>query len=584
MEQKISHENNLMNEIVQLKKTIDNLSHELESLEKEKDILIKEKESELKFNKENYRFLFEHSPVMILEYDLSGVYDYYLSLHLKNLEEFKEKLVDRSTGVLEKAWNSLNITDVNEYGVKLLKAPNKQDIIEHFDHYYTYNTFSAYLDNIVLVFSGLLENQFETDLISSDGQLIDVLITWHIAPGHEKRFSKIFIIIVDITEQKQLQKNLIEMQKLDSLGLLAGGIAHDLNNLLAPILGRINIIQSSFNGSQEVLDHLKIMEETTLRASELVRQLLTYSGKGKFVTDTCNLNDVLNKTKYLINVTATKKVEIKYKLAKSLPDIEADETQIQQVIMNLVSNAASAINYSGKLLIETILKTLDETELQQSYKKFGLKQGEYVILKITDKGIGIQESIRDKIYDPFFSTKSAGRGLGLSVVLGIVKTHQGGIHFESELGKGTTFTVIFPKNKSSLEKNLVTEKVIKEKSFHKFVQAVVCDDEPSVREITSLMLKKIGIKVFEAESGSECIELFKKENIDLIFTDLTMPNMDGVTVIKEIRKINKLIPIILMSGYNKHEIELQLSGYNINGFLQKPFTLDLIKEKLTSLA
>lgn len=533
--------------------------------------------------KEKYKFLFEHVPAMILEYDLSEVFNYYKSLNLKNTQEFKQILMDRSTGALKEAFTNLRITDVNKTIVHLLKAPNKRDIIEHFDKYYTDITFNDYIENVVYVFDGVLENQFETVLKTSDEDILDVLINWQVVPGHEKDFSKIFIILVDITKQKELHNQLLDMQKLDSLGLLAGGIAHDLNNLLVPILGSINLIQSNLDTSNETQIHLRRMEETTLRATELIRQLLTYSGKGKFLTGACNFNEVLAKTGYLIDLSATKKVEILYDLEKNLPDIDADETQMQQIVMNLVSNAAMAMDYSGRLLIETKSAFITEKELKESFNRFLLKPGEYIILKVKDEGKGIEEAIRDKIFDPFFSTKDHGRGLGLSVVLGIVLTHKGGIRFDTEIDKGTTFTVIFPKMMASLNRKSLKISSIKEKELNKNAKVLICDDEPSVREIMRLMLKKIGLLVRETSSGLEALELIKNETIDILFLDLIMPNMDGVTVVKEVKKINDSIPIILMSGYNEKEIELQLSGLNISGFLQKPFTLNSIKEKLVEI-
>lgn len=540
-------------------------------------------ENELKSNKENYRFLFEHSPAMIIEYNLSEIKKYYLSLNI-SLNKFKALLMDDSSGILEEAFKRLIISDVNDTAFKLLKAPNKKDVIEHFDKYHTIIATKDFIENVILVFEGRLENQFESKLQTSEGNTIDVLITWQVVPGHEKTHSKIFLIIVDITERKEINKQLLEMQKLDSLGLLAGGIAHDLNNLLVPILGSINLVQSSIEINQDIQNHLKRMEETTLRATELIKQLLTYSGKGKFLTEVCNLNNIIHKIDYLISLTATKKVTVGYELDDSLPPIEADETQIQQVVMNLVSNAVMAMDYSGRIKIETSSKFFSQAELNKCFNNFSLTEGNFVLLKIIDQGRGIDEAIKEKIFDPFFSTKEGGRGLGLSVVLGIVKTHKGGIRTDSELRKGSTFTVIFPISKFKSRKRKYKDSIIEGKEITKSVKVLVCDDELSVREITSLMVKRLGLDVLEAESGAEALDIIKNDNIDMLFLDLTMPGMDGVTVVKEIRKINKKIPIILMSGYNEHEIELRLSGTKIDGFMQKPFTMDSLKSKLVNLS
>ncbi len=548
-------------------------------------------ENKLKTSEESYRTLFNNVPVMIWEEDLSELREYFLSLKVDNSDHLRRLLLDENSSILVTAMKKFKVVNVNSTTVKVLKAPNRSDLINNFVKYFPKNGLLMFINNLIHIYNGELKFQHESQLLTTENELLDVFVTWEVDSNHTKDFSKVLVIMIDITKQKEIEKDqkrfndqLQQFQKLDSLGLLAGGIAHDFNNLLVPILGNIGLAQTYTQEDTLLYQHLQQIEETIFRASDLTKQLLTYSGKGKFTVEVCNLNEIIKNLDYLIRLTATKTVRLTYDLAKSLPNIEADITQIQQIILNLISNAAASMHNKGNITIKSSSSVYTKTDLETEFSKYALPPGTYIILEVMDEGEGIPDFIKDNIFDPFFSTKSGVKGLGLSVVHGIVVTHKGGITFSSKEGEGTVFKVIFPKT----EQNLIqTSQAAKEKTKHTKKTngtVLVCDDEQSVREITSLMLTKMDLLVIEASDGKESLEILKTRNdISLVILDLTMPGLDGEKTSREIRKINSKIPILIVSGYNRLEIDLRFTGLDSINFLQKPYSYQILKDKIQKL-
>jgi signal transduction histidine kinase/CheY-like chemotaxis protein len=547
-------------------------------------------ENDLKDSRENYRFLFDHVPVIIWEEDLSELRKYFFNLEVENKYELRKLLLDESSKILKECMKRFKVININETAVKKLHAPNKQDLIENLTTYFPELGLSNFIENLILIYEGKRKFQHESKLKTKNGEIIDVLVSWEVVSGYDD-FSKVIVIMIDITKEKEIEKErkyfdeqIQHLQKVDSLGLLAGGIAHDFNNLLVPILGNINLAQTYTQKDSQIYNHLKQIEETILRASELTKQLLTYSGKGKFLVEICNLNEIISDLVYLISLTATKTVEINYNLKMNLPNIEADKTQIQQILINLISNATSAMDNKGKIIISTDLKEFNQKELESVFSRYMVEPGWYVVLEIEDTGKGIPKNIQENIFDPFFTTKDVGKGLGLSVVHGIVVTHKGGIKYTTSLNEGTKFTVIFPQTKLEDKKYFKKEGTGVKQKIDQKTTAIVCDDEPSVLEITALMVKKLGFNVLETKNGLEVLEILQaRSDIDIIVLDLIMPGMDGEKTSREISKLNPNLPILLVSGYNEHEIELKYSGLHISGFLQKPYSFDTLKEKIFEL-
>jgi len=365
---------------------------------------------------------------------------------------------------------------------------------------------------------------------------------------------------------------------------LAGGIAHDFNNLLMAIMGNADLALRRVSKKSSVWHHISSILQTTSHATELCKQLLAYSGKGKFVTRRIDLNDIIEGMTQLLEVSLLKRSQLSFHPSSDLPAIEADATQIRQVVMNLVTNAAEAIsNTSGTITIATSVMRCDQPFSTEGFVGEPLPKGDYVYLEVKDTGSGMDQETLDKIFDPFFSTKFTGRGLGLSAVQGIVTSHGGAMTVESEKGKGTTFRVLFPSLKKpadiSADKPLETEK------FRGSGTILLVDDDSNVLGVINEMLKEIGFDVLTAPDGPTAIKLFGEHQDDIVcvLLDLTMPIMNGKEIFKALRRMKKDIRIILSSGYNEQEITTQFTGKRLAGFIQKPYKLDDIIPKLKKI-
>lgn len=373
-------------------------------------------------------------------------------------------------------------------------------------------------------------------------------------------------------KRRRIEQQLQHTQKLESLGVLAGGIAHDFNNLLTSILGFTDLAVKELNPNSSAAKLLENSRAGAEQAADLTNQLLAYSGKGQFSVEPIDLSQLTKQISRLLQVSISKKCQLKYELGSSLPLIRADIIQMRQIIMNLVINASDAIgDAEGIILLRTGTRYCKAKELQMPGAGESLPEGNYVFLEVTDSGCGMSPQTQAKIFDPFYTTKFTGRGLGLSAVLGIVHGHEGAIQCESELGKGTTFRVLF----------LATELLHKEKRIPEILSeswqgegtVLLIDDEPSVRKLGTLILKKLGFRVLTAANGADGIETLRRhqESICLVVLDLTMPRLDGVQTFEEIQKLRLNIPVVLSSGYNEENLMERFSDQVPAGFLRKPY-------------
>ncbi len=387
-------------------------------------------------------------------------------------------------------------------------------------------------------------------------------------------------------ERKELERKLQETQKLESLGLLAGGIAHDFNNILTGILGNASLASMELPESSPIEANLKSIEDGSRRAADLCRQLLAYSGKGFLVVQNLSLNQLVEETAHLLKLSVSKKAVLHFNFYSGLPAINADPTQIRQVIMNLVINASDAIGEkSGVIRLSTGLAQLDRKELDGN----GLigapevTDGIYVFLEISDSGSGMTAETQAKIFDPFFTTKFTGRGLGLSSVLGIVRSHKGALKLVSEPGRGTTFKLLFPPVDGEAA-GLSTGHEAKT-TWQGRGCVLVVDDEESVRSTASAMLRKLGFEVALAEDGLEAVQIFRAtaDRFVMVLMDLTMPRMEGKQAFIEMRSIRSDVRVVLMSGFNEQEVSRQLPSQETLGFLQKPFGLEDLTSAVQSV-
>ncbi|HIE41131.1 MAG TPA: PAS domain-containing sensor histidine kinase, partial [Candidatus Aenigmarchaeota archaeon] len=419
----------------------------------------------------------------------------------------------------------------------------------------------------------------EVVMVRKDGKKLNILRAAQPIVNESGKVKAILALNVDITAkkkaeevQKKLEKRIQQTQKLESLGVLAGGIAHDFNNILTGVLGNAGLAQLSLSPASPALNNIKKIETSAQRAAELCNQLLAYSGKGKFVVQPVNLNHIVEEMIHLLEVSISKKAVLKYNLAKNLPAVDADITQIRQVIMNLIINASDAIDKkSGIITITTGAMECDSQYLTKTFLDDELKQGVYIYLEVSDTGHGMEEESKNKIFDPFFTTKFTGRGLGLAAVLGIMRGHKGAIKVYSELGKGTTFKILLPSSTKSASK--ISKHVSKGLKWRGEGIVLVADDEETIRAVGRETLEYAGFNVITAADGREALEKFREnyDKIILVLLDMTMPHLSGEEVFREIRRIRPTIKVILSSGYNEQEATNGFVGKGLAGFLQKPY-------------
>jgi PAS domain S-box-containing protein len=386
-------------------------------------------------------------------------------------------------------------------------------------------------------------------------------------------------------ERLNLHAQIQHSQKLESLGVLAGGIAHDFNNLLMGVLGNASLTLKSLENPIEARRYVEKIEKSAHQAAKLTNQMLAYSGKGRFVIQPLNLSDLVLEMTQLLKVSISKNITIRFDFSPDLPDIQADISQISQVIMNLIVNASEAIgDKTGVISVRTGIQTVDKGYMAETYFKSDLPEGEYVFLEISDNGIGMDRETQHKIFDPFFTTKFKGHGLGLAAVLGIVRGHKGTIKVYSEPGRGTTIKVFFPSEKAVKPKKPRRKTIQHTELTGKTV--LVVDDEPTVRQVVRDMLESQGMKVIVAAHGKQGVELYRKHQKDifLVLLDTTMPEMNGEEVFKRLRKLNPDVQVILISGYNEQEATSFFVGKGLAGFIQKPFTLEKLFERLNELS
>ncbi len=425
-------------------------------------------------------------------------------------------------------------------------------------------------------------------------------------------------LVRDITERKQaeeerrqLEERMQQNQRLESLGLLAGGIAHDFNNLLSTILGNAGLAKHKVAVSDAVLSNLDDIENAAARAADLTQQMLAYSGRGQFIIEACDLSRLVEEMAQLLGISISKRADLRCDLDHALPAIEADRAQLQQVVMNLIINASDALGEEdGTITARTGVIEVDRDFLAACELGEELEAGRYVLVEVSDTGCGMAEETRAKIFDPFFSTKFVGRGLGLAAVLGIVRGHSGALSVTSRLGVGSTFRVLFPPSPATTgqaavgrEASSATDGVAVAAgavaagdaapgnraagldSHDESGTVLVVDDEPAVRGMVSSALEILGFQVFAAGDGQQAVDVFRQHagEIDLVLMDMTMPKMDGREAFLKIRDLRADARVILSSGYSQQDALRDLHGERPMGFLQKPYDLTALASEVRSV-
>ncbi|MBL9087977.1 MAG: PAS domain S-box protein, partial [Planctomycetia bacterium] len=374
-------------------------------------------------------------------------------------------------------------------------------------------------------------------------------------------------------ERRRLETQVQHAQRLESLGVLAGGIAHDFNNLLMGVLGNADLALLHLEPGSPAAARVEDLKRAGLRASDLTQQLLAYAGKGRFVVEPLDLNDVVRDMAKLLQVSISKRVKLVLDFADDLPPVEADAAQLRQVVMNLITNASEAMGErEGVVTLRTAREAVDAAWLATAYGGAGLAPGPYVVLEVADTGVGMDEATQRKIFEPFFTTKFTGRGLGLAALLGIVRGHHGAVRVTSAPGQGSTFRVVLPPYRG--------DRPVRRAPPARAADAVrgggtvlVIDDDPTVLEVVSRMLAGAGYDVVFAAEGREGVERFRaeKDRVRAVLLDMTMPGLSSEETLKQIRAVRGDVKVLVISGFTQEDAMARFAGLGVEGFVQKPF-------------
>jgi two-component system cell cycle sensor histidine kinase/response regulator CckA len=412
----------------------------------------------------------------------------------------------------------------------------------------------------------------------------------YLARGGEMRF----VCCRDITERKRLetervdlQRQLLHTQKLESLGVLAGGIAHDFNNLLMAVHGNLELARAELPAPSPGRASLERAIHATRRAADLTRAMLAYSGKGRFEVSRVDLNDLVRENADLFRSAVARNVTLSLSLTDLPAMIEADTGQVQQVIMNLITNASEAISDApGEIRITTALMERDTDFLGRSRTIEKPLPGLYACLEVTDTGRGMDEATLQRLFDPFFTTKFTGRGLGMSAVLGIVRGHKGAIMVDSVQGRGTTVHVLFPAvGAAAAQPAASSDRPEEAAGVSLSGMVLVVDDEKAVRDVGIALVSYLGFKPIGAADGEEALQLFEAHGEELAFVllDMTMPRMDGITALREMKRRRPDARVILCSGFGEQDAAERSSVEGAAGFIQKPYGLEQLKTAILAV-
>jgi signal transduction histidine kinase len=379
-------------------------------------------------------------------------------------------------------------------------------------------------------------------------------------------------------ERRIFERKMEETQRLEGLGVLAGGVAHDFNNILTGVLVSASLARMEATPGTELHNHLQMIEENSRRAAGLCEQLLTYAGRSRVTTSAQDVNVLIRETLELLHISVPKDADFSADLADKVPPIKGDPARLRQVVMNLVLNAAEALAAPPRRIrLASGCRRLDAAALKAATHPGEAKPGEYVFIEVSDTGTGMSPETMRRIFEPFFTTKFTGRGLGLCAVLGIMRNHGGVLDVQSEPGRGTTFRIYFPALEIVPE---VASPAPVEMPRTAAGTVLVADDEESVRMAAAATLRRQGFTVMTACDGAEAVAVAEATSVPLagVLLDVTMPRMDGPTALLAIRQVQPRVPVLLMTGYDAGDVASRVSGLSGVTLVQKPFTVaDLVR-------
>ncbi len=419
---------------------------------------------------------------------------------------------------------------------------------------------------------------FKTRRLTRDGRVLDVEISASRYLDHDGRPAGMLVVIRDNTRARALEAQLQQSKKMEAIGTLAGGVAHDFNNILMGIQGRTSLMMTEVEENSSIHNHLSSIQEYIRSATDLTKRLLGFARGGKYEVRAVNLNELINKSIEMFGRTK-KEITIHKRLNKQLWNAAVDLQQIEQVLLNLYVNAWQAMPGGGNLFLSSDNVTLDEAQ----ERPFQVQAGDYVKISITDTGVGMDAATMQKVFDPFFTTKEMGRGtgLGLASAYGIIKNHNGFITVYSEKGHGSAFNVYLPATSDACTPAATKISPVLEGDE----TILLLDDEQMVLDVGRPMLEKMGYRVHSAASGQEALDIYNRHRaeIALVIIDMIMPGMNGGQVYDRLKQIDPDVKVLLSSGYSINGDAKEILSRGCNGFIQKPFGLCELSRKIRSI-
>ncbi len=492
---------------------------------------------------------------------------------VKQSERLYADLYDQSPDMYHSVDKNGVIVSCNATESHILGYSKDEIIGKHLTFLYPTANYSQVRDHLQKIFDGESLRTIEEQVLRKDGSLIDVSLNTSLVHDNDGKPTLVRMVLRDITARKLIETKLLQAQKIDSIGNLAGGIAHDFNNILTSILGSASLMRRRMSIEPQWMKYVDLIETASRRGAALTRQLLTFARKNNPYVRTVDVNMIVDETRRLFEATIPKSIVVRVVLSPEPIFIEADEGQIQQALLNLCLNSRDAMPNGGMLTITCKPVTLTEADAQQIAEA---KPGNYVMLTVVDSGVGIPPNVMGKIFEPFFTTKeqSKGTGLGLAVVYGVIRGHNGYVNVDSEVGSGTVFTLYLPRVMQARRAPKATAEGKKIVGGNEHI--LMIEDEASVVEIGVDILRELGYQVQVVRNGMEAIQLLSEgRNIfHLVVLDMNMPKIGGRATFEFIKKHNPEIKILVCSGYSAQMLEDGKFMNSINGFIQKPYELD----------
>ena len=531
----------------------------------------------LRESEAGYRSLFENAPAALWVEDLSDVKHYLNRLREEGVDDLQAHFQAHPEAVAECAAR-VRVLDVNQQALDLYQAPDKSSLLAGLSQILTPQSLEALSRELLIIDAGGTRSSTEVENFTLTGVKRQLVMQWFVAPGHETDYGRVLLAFLDVTQTRQLEVQLLQAQKMESVGTLAGGIAHDFNNIMQAISGYTQLLLWDRDPEDPDWDNLRAIEQAAERASRLTRQLLTFSRKVPSALKPVDLNAEILAVGEILTRTIPKMIRIERHLAADLNMINADRSQIEQVLVNLAINASNAMPEGGRLVFET-----HNIELDRNYCREHLEahEGPHVLLSVSDTGCGMDAETRQRIFDPFFTTQDVGRGsgLGLALVYGIIKNHNGHVLCYSEPGQGACFKMYFPvlgampskaSGQPAGQPALPTGKET----------ILVVDDEAAILDLAEATLVRFGYNVIRAESGEQALTVMAGQPAApaLVILDLNMPGMGGHNCLGALKKRYQDIPVLIASGYSARGSARDTLAAGAAGFIGKPYQL---KEMLT---